>query len=417
MIEFRETGGAPATDSRVTNCAIDSYNQAERFKEDMWVQLFGQRNRFDHNYLAGKMNAGVTLVVDLSGPEHQNNYHRIDHNYFGPRPRLGSNGGETMRIGVSTYSLTSSRTTIEENYFDRCSGEVEIVSIKSGDNVVRRNVFEECEGSVVLRHGNRNVVEGNFFLGNNKPQTGGVRVINAGHRVSGNYFADLRGDRFRAALTVMNGVPNSSINRYHPVRDVLIENNTFVNCADVELAAGRDLERTARPENVRFVNNTFYSPQVDTLFRVHDDISGLSFKNNRVQVGTNSGIAGLPLTTGLTLRTSPDGLAVPVAGREKARLTRPVTPAQAGPAWFRPTTESIRVGKVWTVPANEPDALQRICRQAQAYDVVELGPGTYPLQSPISVSVPLTVRAQAGPSGPPAGGLCRQPQRVCLLHD
>ena len=134
VIEFREDGKNLAFNSRVTECVIDGFNNPDRMKEDIWVQLYGQHNRFDHNYLAGKKNGGVTMAVQLNDEQNQNNEHRIDHNYFGPRPRLGSNGGETIRVGVSTYSLTSSRTLIEENYFYHCNGEVEIISIKSCDN-------------------------------------------------------------------------------------------------------------------------------------------------------------------------------------------------------------------------------------------------------------------------------------------
>ena len=62
---------------------------------------------------------------------------RLDHNFFGPRPPLGSNGGETIRIGTSEESLSDSLTLVERNIFDRTNGEIEIISIKSGANVVR----------------------------------------------------------------------------------------------------------------------------------------------------------------------------------------------------------------------------------------------------------------------------------------
>jgi poly(beta-D-mannuronate) lyase len=85
----------------------------------------------------GKSNQGVTMAVRLDSAESQENRHRVDYNYFGPRPVLGSNGGETLRIGTSQYSLTNSFTTVENNYFDRCDGEVEIISSKSGGNTFR----------------------------------------------------------------------------------------------------------------------------------------------------------------------------------------------------------------------------------------------------------------------------------------
>ncbi|WP_019991221.1 chondroitinase-B domain-containing protein [Rudanella lutea] len=429
VIEFREDSKHLAFNCRVTECVIDGFNNPDRMKEDIWVQLYGQHNRFDHNYVAGKKNGGVTLAVNLNDAQNQNNEHRIDHNYFGPRPRLGSNGGETIRVGVSTFSLTSSRTLIEENYFYHCNGEVEIISIKSCDNHIRRNLFVECEGGLVLRHGNRNLIEGNVFLGNGKPHTGGVRVINAGHKIWNNYFADLNGEDFRSALTIMNAVPNSPINRYHQVRDVLIAHNTFVNCKSIELAAGKDLERTARPENVQVIGNVFYSPKTDSLFHVYDDISGISFRDNVVQLGTKPYLPGLTAATMSLMKTS-DGLLVPLpkatlppdfptvpgsmditgSPRKNGNLAgavlsaavrqfkRPVVEAEAGPGWFRPMpTDNPKTGNIWPVRSNEPDALSRICKQLKPHDVVELvDTGTYPVSKAIPINMPLTFRAKAG---------------------
>lgn len=192
VILFRKDARV-ANNCRVSNCAIFNYNPPNRMKENNWIAFFGRNNRFDHNYISDKKNLGATLVVELNDEKNQQNFHRIDSNYFGPRETMGGNGGETMRIGNSTYSRTSSNTIIENNFFDRCNGEVEIISVKSCDNIIRGNTFWECEGNVVMRHGNRNLVEDNRFIGNDKPLTGGVRVINAGHKIINNYFYKLKG--------------------------------------------------------------------------------------------------------------------------------------------------------------------------------------------------------------------------------
>lgn len=279
VISFR-TSKQVANNCRVSNCAIFNYNPSSRMKENNWIAFFGRNNRFDHNYVSDKKNLGATLVVELNDEKNQQNFHRIDSNYFGRRERLGANGGETMRVGNSTYSRTSSNTIIENNFFERCSGEVEIISIKSSDNIIRGNTFWECEGGLVLRHGNRNLIENNRFIGNDQPLTGGVRVINAGHKILNNYFYKLKGERFRSALTVMNGVYNSPINRYDPVRDVVISGNVFIDCENIELGAGKDFERTAMPKNVLISNNVFYNSKPVSLLQVFDDISGITFKNN-----------------------------------------------------------------------------------------------------------------------------------------
>ena len=188
VIAFRRTEGDFAYHSRVTEVVIDGFNKPERFNQDSWVALYGKHNRLDHSYLAGKDNRGVTVIVRLNTEESQANHHRIDHTYFGPRPVLGSNGGESFRIGTSTYSLTDSFTVVENNFFDRCDGEVEIISNKSGSNTFRGTVFYESRGTLTLRHGNNNTVENNVFLGNGVPHTGGIRVINKGQVVRNNYM-------------------------------------------------------------------------------------------------------------------------------------------------------------------------------------------------------------------------------------
>lgn len=277
VITFKE-GGKAARYCRLTNCVIDNYKPEDRFLKSDWVNLYGDHNQIDHCTFTNKYNAGLMLAVKLSGKE-EHHYHKIDHNHFLNRPRLGSNGGETVRIGTSTYSLKSAKVEFSNNYFEHCSGEVEILSVKSTDNVISGNVFYECEGVLALRHGNNNVVTHNSFIGNNVPNTGGIRVINAGHTVTNNHFQELTGFRFWSALAVMNGVPNSAINRYHQVKNVTLKDNSFYNCDNIGFGIGTDGERTALPEGVTFASNYIYS---DDAQEVHflDDMSGIAFEKN-----------------------------------------------------------------------------------------------------------------------------------------
>ena len=204
VISFRRNSKDLANNSRVSEVVIDNYNQPERQEVDFWVMMYGKNNRFDHNHLVGKRNKGVTMAVRLNTEQSQQNHHRIDHNYFGPRQILGSNGGETLRIGTSHYSRTDSFTIVENNYFDRCDGELEVISNKSGKNIFRNNVFYESRGTLTMRHGNNNLVEGNVFFGNGADHTGGIRVINAGQTIKNNYMEGLKGTRFGGAFVIMN---------------------------------------------------------------------------------------------------------------------------------------------------------------------------------------------------------------------
>ncbi|KAK0329833.1 hypothetical protein LTR94_035157, partial [Friedmanniomyces endolithicus] len=98
-------------------------------------------------------------------------------------------------------SLSASNTVVENNWFEGTDGEVEIVSNKSGGNTYRGNVFYHSRGSMVLRHGDGNLVENNVFLGGGKPHTGGIRVINRNQTVRNNYMEGITGDGFTAALS------------------------------------------------------------------------------------------------------------------------------------------------------------------------------------------------------------------------
>lgn len=430
VIEYKRDDDRVANHCRVTNCVIDNYNKSDRFDGDSWVVLYGKNNRFDHNYLANKKNQGVTLIVRLNQEKNQKNFHRIDHNFFGYRPRLGSNGGETLRVGVSTYSLSSSNTIIEDNFFYHCNGETEVASIKSSDNIIRRNTFYECEGSLVMRHGDRNVVESNYFIGNNKPETGGLRVINAGHKVYNNHFQGLKGDRFRAALAVMNGVPNSLLNRYHKAKDAVIAHNTFIDCDNIKIGVGSDFERTDIPENILIANNLFYNPNQRAPYQAMDDISGVTFSNNLVTTSAGkfnrSGFTEIdmklkrgedgvwqatassierPGARVFDLITSdihqqPRGPMVTIgasSSKTVASSRQWATAGNCGVRWYPMTAKKQKSsGQVISVSATT-GSLNRAVAKAAAGDILELVDAKiYEFEEPVVLTKPLTVRAAAG---------------------
>ena len=263
VIQFRRSSSRLANHSRLTNCAITDYNPPNRLTEYKWVSVYGTNNRVDHCYFAGKTHDGATLVVWLRDPP--NNapvYHRIDNNHFGHRPNLGKNGGETIRIGTSSRSMQNAFVTVERNLFEECDGEIEIISNKSGQNTFRYNTFRRSAGTLTLRHGNDAHVYGNFFLGEGKSQTGGVRLIGERHEVYNNYFQDLTGTGYRAALAVVNGVENSPLNRYFQVKDAVVAFNTFVNTNETfVIGAGKSSEQSLPPKNLTIANNLVETTQ------------------------------------------------------------------------------------------------------------------------------------------------------------
>jgi poly(beta-D-mannuronate) lyase len=401
VISFRRDSKALAYDSRLTDTVIDGFNKPDRSAVDYWIGLYGQNNRVDHTHLQGKLNGGVTLAVVLNSPESQQNRHRIDHNYFGPRPPLGSNGGETIRVGTSEYSLTNSLTVVEDNYFEGCSGEVEIVSNKSGGNIYRRNVFVRSQGALVLRHGAGNLVEDNVFLGGGLPHTGGVRVINADQTVRNNYFQGLGGDGFTSALVMMNGVPNSPLNRYNQVLNARIEKNIFVDVREVLLGAGADQERTLPPAGSTLAGNVFLGSNGESVFKAMASIDGLTFTGNVVDgVQPPDGASGFERGT-IGRETLPDGRVYPDAAARKALgLKEPVkllTREQTGVAWYPKGDQTVAFdsGRVLKVKPGQ-DQLSAAAAGARAGDIIELAGGDYVQRDVVEVSQPLTFRAEAG---------------------
>ena len=312
IIEFRNAAsGSLASGCRLTNSAVIDCNPPAATTDYKWVSVYGTDNRVDHCYLKGKNHAGATFVVWLDG---QPNYHRVDSNYFGYRPPLGVNGGETIRVGTSDYSLSASRTVVERNYFERCNGEIEIISSKSCENIYRWNTFDRCDGTLTLRHGNRCRVEGNFFLGKGVSGSGGIRIIGEDHFVVNNYVEGTTGTGLRAAIAIMNGKPNSALNEYYQVKRAVVAFNTLANnTSSLVLGAGKSAELTLPPLDCT-ISNTIISTPSGPLIQQVDIPINLAWEGN-IFFGSTLGIAqppGIKVVDPL-LVTAPDGLKRPSA--------------------------------------------------------------------------------------------------------
>jgi poly(beta-D-mannuronate) lyase len=274
-------------------------------------------NRIDHCSFEGKGNGGATLVVWL-GAENTGK-HRIDHNYFGPRPVLGRNGGETIRIGDSRTSMQSAQCIVERNLFERCDGEVECVSNKSCDNLYRENTFRAVVGTLTLRHGNRCTVEGNVFLGDFVKRTGGIRVIGEDHTVRGNHLQALTGDEARAALCFMMGVSGSAAHEYFQVKRARIEGNTIVDCKVPVVIGLRDHAKASLPpDDVVFVDNRVVSDKA-TIIDARCSIEGVRWSGNIF----HGRVLGIPDREGIRWKAP------------EVKGVRPLDRAEVGPIWLR----------------------------------------------------------------------------------
>lgn len=294
VIEFQGTDGSASSDCRLTRTTVKNYNPASIATDYKWVSIYGQRNRVDHCWLEGKTHLGTTLVVWLTSSNIRND-HRIDHNYFGPRPILvdlngnTANGGESIRVGTSDYSMNSSYTTVEYNIFDRCNGEIEAISNKSCENIYRFNVFISCQAMLTLRHGNRCSVYGNYFFSNNVPNSGGIRIIGEDHKVYNNYVERTEGSSLKTGITIMNGVPNSPLNRYFQVKRAQVVFNTLVNNRySMHIGAGKDSELSLPPLDCIIANNLILSNR-EPLITYSDTPLNMTYAGN-IFSGSSLGI-------------------------------------------------------------------------------------------------------------------------------
>jgi poly(beta-D-mannuronate) lyase len=311
IVEFRTGSSTFADHCRMTRCVMDNCNNPDSKyytgtdNSERWVMLYGKNNQVDHCYFANKTAGGVLMMIHLDHANSRENNHIIEYNFFGYRPKFEpGNNAETIRIGDSKTSRSSSKTVIRNNFFYTCDGEAETVSIKSCDNLITQNILYESAGAVVCRHGNNNTVEANVFIGNNKSNCGGVRVINKGQQVRNNFFQEIAGTGSRSALCVMMGifeVPASGtdtdkepLNAYHHVTEATVNNNIFIHCKNIDLGTnvnytydssnqyypGKKVDGTLKPE-ASIASNIFYNPNDKSILNeVSGNVSDITYSDN-----------------------------------------------------------------------------------------------------------------------------------------
>jgi poly(beta-D-mannuronate) lyase len=427
VIRFRKSKEQVANNCRVTNCVILNYNQPNRSIKDHWVEFWGRHNQLDHCYLSGKSNSGPTLRVNLKGNQSILNYHKITNNHFGPRPRKGGPRGETIQIGDSYTSMCPSYVDVSDNLFEKCNGEVEVISSKSNYNVFSGNVFYQCEGSLVTRHGNYCKIDGNYFIGNETNNIGGVRLINTGHWVTNNYFIDLKGTEFRSPLAVMNGIPKSPLNRYLQVTDAVVAYNTYINCKSPwQFGIGNNIDqkdvlpkseiRSDRPNRCIVANNLLYNAVGDsTPIVAHAELDGIQFyanvlSNNGLMISERDGI----IQHDVPQDKSNDPIYVPVdpisestyAGFDfdlidsdilgNSRKDNNQIGAIASVSGLTSVLDKSKYGTDWFVPSEEPKPVNKIevssgelkdkIAQATEADILVLAPGEYNISASLIIS-------------------------------
>ena len=181
----------------------------------------------------------------------------------------GGNGGEAIIVGGDKVSGCRFKTKIRKCDFINCSGDDELVSIKSCDNIFENNnIHDDCRGNVTIRHGGFNTIQNNVFEGS----VGGIRVLGDGNKIIGNHHRNNHnGGNNRRPLIIENGDSERDRNfndndepigregrdhaTYARAKNNIIEGNTYENCRGICVIWGRT-DEDEKPRRNTFRNNT-----------------------------------------------------------------------------------------------------------------------------------------------------------------
>lgn len=220
-----------------------AHNVFEQRGDGAYLTVAGDDAEIDRNEFRNKRTLGNMIDVRGAGSQVARRVHIHDnyfHDFTSPGP--GTNGAETIRFGLSGLSMSKGLGIVERNLFVRCVGENEMLSIKSGSNIIRDNTLLDSPGAqLTLRHGNDNIVRGNYLRG-----TDGIRIFGDRNRVIANY---LQGNTGAIQIgngdgEVADGAPLTSHDRpddTYITQNVLVDNvrNIFMTGRDNGLGARR----------------------------------------------------------------------------------------------------------------------------------------------------------------------------------
>jgi hypothetical protein len=233
---FTHAAGTMELPAGTHHCRITrNVFQLKVAKSGAYMTVSGDDHQIDHNTFRDKFTEGQMLQVQ--GPPAPAMAQRtwIHHNYFYNFPDTGLNNTSALHIGHSARSLTPANSLVEYNLFVGTRGENEgAICNKSCDNTYRFNTFGENCTELSLRHGNRCLVYGNFFIGTRQ---GGLRFFGDDHRVYSNYF-----ERNNPAMSIGNGdanIPPGQLTSHDRPDRVQVVFNTFINNPTSVVMLGR----------------------------------------------------------------------------------------------------------------------------------------------------------------------------------
>ena len=165
---------------------------------------------------------------------------------------------ELLQLGQGGSSaFRNHHTVVEHNLFEDIDmQDPELISTKTSRNIIRHNTFRNCRSMLVLRTGEGDLVEGNWFFNSH-----GIRVHDKNHVIINNYIeggpsGDATSDDEGIVLYSGYQVRPEVGNGHYPADSVLVSNNTVINHLGEHILVGRNSASWSnKPQGVTIKNN------------------------------------------------------------------------------------------------------------------------------------------------------------------
>ena len=257
--------------NRLTGCDISLDNT-----DGPIIMLCPKNNRIDHCYIHDFTKESRWIQKDSgSKPE---DYILIDHNIIKNRKKGSKgNGYETIQLRNDDNSIKS-KSIIYQNMFEKCDGEIEMISVKSSDNIIANNTTISSKATITLRAGSNNYIVNNKFLQNNTDGSGGLRITGENHTIKSNLFKEINGgDSSNCAICIINK------ESYQQVKNLEVSNNIFIN-NDYDIALGSGGGKVT-PTDIYFNDNIVYKTSKNAVFsKKGAECKNLVFRDNKYYV-------------------------------------------------------------------------------------------------------------------------------------
>lgn len=297
-----------------------SYNSTAPSSDDNEIAY---NNFRDHTFPGNDgqtLKSGSFIKTQLDASTLISNRLWIHHNYFknmaphmsaGATTPDGDSDREAIVLGTSSTAQMQTNHLIENNLFEDCDGENEIITVKTSNNILRYNTFKNSMGSLSVRFGQNTEVYGNYFYGEGASatytdpnyQTGGIRVYGKNHKIYNNYMQNLTGTSWRLPILLDSGDSDSDTTSGHQrPQYVEITNNTIVNSAGgLNVGSGN---YSSQPKNNKIANNLVVGSN-GSLFYDQGDSSNTWQSNIAYATGSASNVGNTSKTSAQVLVTDP----------------------------------------------------------------------------------------------------------------